>query len=230
MNPDSSASRWSAVVAAGDPPLQDRLAAMLRVVGARPTTIVPPGELAVFRKARDVTCVCARVFASFRPPSPVVVLVPGPVTLGTDHHPPPDRPVWLSTAGLDPVHLLGSIVRATLSAETDTLAGVFPGVSPMLVRAFLCAPQNVHTISRMSRALGVSPRRVRAAVQAAGSLRMEHLVARLSCQAWEYLTSRGATRWVAEAYLGIDDRSNFRRACNRAGTLVPWRSAAGTDP
>ena len=72
----------------------------------------------------------------------------------------------------------------------------------------------------------MSPEVGRKVVHRAGFARAEHLFAALRYESWQWFAGHGFERSVFEDYLGIVDRSHFRRACQRAGLPAPWHGDA----
>ena len=52
--------------------------------------------------------------------------------------------------------------------------------------------------------------------------RWAHLQARLRAEAWIHLFEWGVPWRVLDRYMGIVDRSNFRKSCRAAGIEPPW--------
>jgi hypothetical protein len=96
------------------------------------------------------------------------------------------------------------------------------GLPPRVLRAFLAGPRRARTIGDLCCAVGTSAGQLRAVVKRCGFGRYEGLLTWLRLETWKWLVSAGVDRTLAEAYLGILDRSNFRRACKRAGLATPW--------
>ncbi len=121
--------------------------------------------------------------------------------------------------------LLAGELQEELLAKPETRA---------LLDVFLSRPSYNPSLEEIAARLGWSRTRVRATVAAlvAGRLRgkrLDHLWTFLRCRTWAVLTSVGIPRTYVERYLGIVDRTNFRRACMRAGAEVPWRSSRRSE-
>ena len=108
------------------------------------------------------------------------------------------------------------------SSLDDTPASQVRVASPIL-RAFLASPRTLHIKKDLCRAIGLSAGGLRSAVREGGFHRFEEMLTWLRSETWIWLVSAGVDRKLAEAYLGIADRSNFRRACKRASIEVPWQ-------
>lgn len=133
---------------------------------------------------------------------------------------------------LTPRNLLQAMLRLTLgknatTIETDLTSS--PGlrrVPHALVDAFLAAPKQMLRLHDVQRALRISQWAARKLVHSAGFTRAEHLFTMMRAEVWRWCASRGMERAMFEHYLGIRDRSTFRRACRRAG-IQPLEARQG---
>jgi hypothetical protein len=96
--------------------------------------------------------------------------------------------------------------------------GAFSGVPERILRAFVLHPKCLRTLRDVCRVLAVSPSAARALVREAGFRRSEHLFAALRAESWVWFHRQGFRSAVFECYLGIWDRSDFRRAA----LPLPW--------
>ena len=110
----------------------------------------------------------------------------------------------------------------TLSEYLSTLLPGRPESRP-LVTLFASAPAATARVEAVARAVRYHKRRVPDLVHALRFERLEHLWTYLRAESLVWLTHQGIRRKPVERFLGIFDRSNFRRACRRAGVPVPWR-------
>jgi hypothetical protein len=102
----------------------------------------------------------------------------------------------------------------------------FTAVPRQVIDAFVLHPERLRGLSDVCRVLAVSPDSARALVRRAGFRRSEHLFVRLRAESWVWFSREGFRPSVFERYLGIRDRSDFRRACRRAGSELPWSRLA----
>jgi hypothetical protein len=116
----------------------------------------------------------------------------------------------VSQSGLETC-LANSLSR---SAHTDSV-----------VRLFVEDPSRVIRIRELCLALGIQNATASRVVAKLGFYRAEHLITFLRAEAWAWFVSRGLNRRIVEEFLGITDRSNFRRACQRAHIHPPWHLA-----
>lgn len=91
-----------------------------------------------------------------------------------------------------------------------------------VLEVFVHKPAGVQTTVDFARALAESHGKVRDMVHSCGFERTEHLVTALRAESWVWFARAGVPRTRLEPYLGIYDRTDFRRACRRAGIEVPW--------
>ena len=130
---------------------------------------------------------------------------------------------------LTPERMLGVLFASeggstgTLSQYLRTLLPQRPESRP-LVALFASAPAATARVEAVARAVGCHNRRVPHLVQALRFERFEHLWTYLLVESWVWLTRQGIPRKPVERFLGIFDRSNFRRACERARVPVPWQN------
>jgi len=143
------------------------------------------------------------------------------------------RAVPLRYEGLNPNKMCRAIIRCVATNGVGGLAAhltsqrVFAAVPRPLIGAFVLHPGRPTGLADLCRALGVSPASGREIVHLAGFRRAEHLFAALRYESWRWFAGHGFERSVFEDYLGIADRSHFRRACKRAGLTVPWHADCG---
>ncbi len=91
-----------------------------------------------------------------------------------------------------------------------------------VLEVFVHKPAGVQTTVDFAKALAVSRGKVRDTVHACEFERTEYLVTALRAESWIWFARAGVSRKRFEPYLGIYDRTDFRRACRRAGIEVPW--------
>ena len=125
--------------------------------------------------------------------------------------------------GITPVALLQAVVSASSGSEVH-LVGELAGMEGLdrvprpLIGAFLEHPSRMTRLTDLRRALApLSREGAQALVHSAGFERAEHLFTALRCATWALLHRHGLNRKEVEHYLGICDRTSFRRACHRAG-------------
>jgi len=109
-----------------------------------------------------------------------------------------------------------------LHAHLVALLPETPGAG-RLVSAFLERPALPRPFEALCRKLRMGNRAGRQLVRDLGFVRCQHLITLLRVEAWIWLVERGLNRDVVEPFLGIGDRSNFRRACHRAQVSPPWQ-------
>jgi hypothetical protein len=96
--------------------------------------------------------------------------------------------------------------------------GKLERVPQAVITAFLEDPAGSRRIQDLRRSLApLSRESAQALVRSAGFPRAEHLFTALRSAAWILLMREGVNRKRIEQYLGIVDRTSFRRACKRAG-------------
>lgn len=135
----------------------------------------------------------------------------------------------LASEELRPTPLFGSIFqvdrrRSPHHLETylrRRLDGAEHGTD--IVGLFLRHPANTIRIRDIRRALNVSERQAKRMIAQIGFHRAEHVATFLKAEVWTWYVGGGLKRYVVEHFLGIADRSNYRRACERAGIPPPWR-------
>lgn len=88
--------------------------------------------------------------------------------------------------------------------------------------SFLRAPRRIRKRLDLELALDRSRAWVRSMTEGAGFDRVTFLLTALRAQAWVVLITRGVALPAVQDYLGVQDRSTFRRACHRADVPVPW--------
>lgn len=139
------------------------------------------------------------------------------------------RSVAIELADVGPRSMLGAILRATMgtagSGLDEHLRGLprFSSLPDKLIDRFVLNPASMRTVRDICRSISISRRVAHRLVTDAGFKRAEHLLVALKAEAYLWLQSHGVSRRVLETYLGVPDRSTFRRACQRAGVSVPWR-------
>lgn len=215
-----------AVVAAEDPQVVRRVAAGLDALSL-PYRISEPRASALAGGPRGTVYFLGSGVASDLPaiPGPTIVVLYGArlsdeaVLRLRDRH-----LCTLLLSRLTPASLLGAVISARSSAEVDSLAeqlqrlGKFDHVPLPLITSFLRDPGGMTRLTDLRR--GLTPLSREAAqrlVRSTGFSRAEHLFTALRCAAWALLRREGLNRKEIEQYLGIGDRTSFRRACRRAG-------------
>lgn len=103
---------------------------------------------------------------------------------------------------------------ASLLPRTECTAAV--------VRMFTEYPSSTLRVHELQLGLGITCAAANRLVRELGFHRAEHLCTYLRAEAWIWFIRRGLNRKVLERFLGIFDRSNFRRACHRACLDPPW--------
>jgi len=129
----------------------------------------------------------------------------------------------LQLAHLTRQTFLQAMVLATARADVDELVRClrhvrrFSHIDADVVVAFLEHPAGMVRLTDLRRALApLSRQAAQRLVRVCGFTRAEHLFTALRSAAWALLMDRGVPHGVAEGYLGITDRTSFRRACRRA--------------
>jgi hypothetical protein len=134
----------------------------------------------------------------------------------------------LRCEGLDQERMCRAIIRCVATNGVRGLAAhlssqpVFASVPKRVVSAFALHPVRPRGLADLCHVLAVSPAVGRQVVHRAGFARAEHLFAALRYESWRWFAGHGFERSMFERYLGIGDRSHFRRACQRAGLPAPW--------
>ena len=129
----------------------------------------------------------------------------------------------LRLSALTPTTLLQAIIHVRSGSDPGCMAErlqalpMLRRIPPPLVAAFLEDPVGMTRLHDLRRAVALSRESAQAMVRAAGFARAEHLFTALRSAAWMLLRRDGLNRREAEQYLGIGDRTSFRRACRRAG-------------
>jgi hypothetical protein len=135
----------------------------------------------------------------------------------------------LGYEGLDQEKMCRAIIRCFATDHVHGLAAhlssheAFATVPIQVIDAFSIHPERLMSLSDLCQVLSVSPDKARIVVRRAGCRRSEHLFVRLRVESWVWFSREGFRPSVFERYLGIRDRSDFRRACRRAGLELPWR-------
>ncbi len=215
-----------AVVAADDPQVVRRIAAGFDALAlsygifkANPSELLAGPQGAIY-------CLGARIAADlpyFRGPT-IVVLHGAQLTDKALLRFQGRRLSSLHLDGFTPASLLRAIVSARIGSEPDSLAELlhhlrkFDRVSDALLAAFVRDPAGMTRLADLRRALGpLSRESAQKLVRSTGFTRAEHLFTALRWAAWALLRREGLHRKEVEQYLGIADRTSFRRACRRAG-------------
>jgi hypothetical protein len=133
------------------------------------------------------------------------------------------RVCTLRLSEMTPATLLRAMVSVTIRHDFKSLAerlqrlGRFRHVSAALITAFLEEPAQMNRLTDLRHSLApLSREAAQAMVRSGGFKRAEHLFTALRSATWTLLTTEGVDRYRVEEYLGIGDRSSFRRACRRA--------------
>jgi hypothetical protein len=214
------------IVAVEDPLIVRRVVAGLEAL-SRPYSILEPCPAVVSAGPRGaVYCLGSRV-ASDLPgfPGPTVVILSGaPLTDEAVNKLHGRHMCTLHMDALTPTSLLQAMISARSGSELDSLAarlgrmGKLHLVPLPLIMAFLQSPAGMLRLNHLRRVLApLSREKAQRMVQSAGFPRAEHMFTALRCAAWVLLKRDGVNRGEVERYLGITDRTSFRRACRRAG-------------
>ncbi len=115
-------------------------------------------------------------------------------------------------------------VDRTLERELVRLLPQHPHAEAM-IRFFVRNASAARSVGDVRLALKMSDGACVACVRELGFHRAEHLFTYLRAETWILLIKRGLDRRVVERFVGISDRSNFRRACRRARISTPWIDA-----
>lgn len=113
-----------------------------------------------------------------------------------------------------------ALLRDDLHAHLMELLAVTAGVVA-LVDLSAEEPSRALTLHDMASGLTATLGAAARELRELGFDRDEHLLAYVRAESWCWLVGLGVSRRVVEALVGIPDRSNFRRACRRAGVRVP---------
>jgi hypothetical protein len=119
---------------------------------------------------------------------------------------------------------LGAIISAAHEEIARVLRRLemFRHVPHEVVTAFLRRPNEFRRLADLRRTLRTSRGRAHGILRSSQRFkRAEHLFTALRCATWAFLTSEGLERSAVEEYLGIVDRPDFRRSCDRAGLPAP---------
>jgi hypothetical protein len=139
-----------------------------------------------------------------------------------------ERDVSITRGNLTALELLRAILRALSGAKCGDFGRWARNLPPALRRTFLAAPASVRDLSDIGAILGVSRDTARSVLRDVqiGSSRFgdsRHLRTWMIAEYWTDLVRLGLPRKQVEAFLGITSRSDFRRACRRAGCSPPWQ-------
>lgn len=134
-------------------------------------------------------------------------------------------PVVLRLNQLDTHSLLAAMLRASVRVGLNELPPSLSRLPPRVVEAFLADPASFRSVSDAGRALGMSLRSFRTMMRTAGFARFEAGVAWLRAEIWTWLATSGVDRRTVDRFVGVTDRTDFRRSCRRAGIRVPWARA-----
>lgn len=214
------------IVAAEDPVIVRRVVAGLEAL-SRPYRVLEPRAVVLpAGPPGAVYCLSARVasdLAGFA--GPTIVILSG-AHLADDAllRLQGRRMCTLRVDAVTPTSLLHAIISACCGSEAGCVAAALGrmrrlrAVPHAVVTAFLQAPASMLRLNDLRRALSpLSRENAQRLVRAAGFPRAEHLFTALRCGAWVLLRRDGVSRGEVERYLGITDRTSFRRACRRAG-------------
>lgn len=216
----------TAIVAAEAPQVVRRVATSLDVLSFPYTILEPCASRLMTCPHGALYCLGSRVASELpRFPGPTIVVLYGAQL--TDEAVLSLRGRRLCTLhldGLTPTSLLRAMISARSGTETGSIAGQlqrlrrFERVPPDLITAFLEHPAAMTRLRDLRRALGpISRESAQQLVRSSGFPRAEHLFTALRCAAWVLIKSDGVNRKEISKYLGICDRTSFRRACRRAG-------------
>jgi len=222
------------LVSATSPQVCHRLADCLRDLGVD-FQLVDPQRLETSGQAETLFVLdCAVLEMLSRCPARTIVVFVGSVCpLTALQLIATGRVVPLRYEDLDPIKMCRAIIRCVASNGTSGLVAhlcsrrIFAAVPRRIISAFVLHPELPTGLADLCRVLGVSPTSGREIVHLAGFRRAEHLFAALRYESWQWFAGHGFERSVFEDYLGITDRSHFRRACKRAGLTVPWHADCG---
>lgn len=214
------------IVAAEDPLIVRRVVAGLEAL-SRPYVILEPRAAAVSAGPPGaVYCLSSRV-ASDLPgfAGPTIIILSGAhLTDEALLRLQGRRMCTLRVDAVTPTLLLQAIISARCGTEAGCVAaelarlGRLQSIPPALITAFLQAPATMLRLNHLRKAMApLSRESAQRLVRAAGFPRAEHLFTALRCGAWVLLRRDGVNRAEIERYLGITDRTSFRRACKRAG-------------
>ncbi len=220
---------FTAVVSAQDHRVVRRLERVLKDVRLR-YRVVAPGELSQVRERDVIYCLGSRL-ASQLPalPGPTVILVSGAAIVDADMvRVAAQGAVFLRLDDVSGPTVLRAAISAALGTDIDSVSRVlasrdeFSRLAPQIIEQFLRDPQRMQRRRDLQRAFpSLSRERAQAVVHASGFDRAEHLFTALRLATWGLLIDRGLDRGHVEHYLGISDRTTFRRSCYRAGVPTP---------
>lgn len=173
------------------------------------------------------------VHEATRLPGPAVFIPFRRGTGGKEQWEQPAGAVLLPADRLTGARLLRALVVASLGTNVDFVAprlaqlGMLNRVPQELVYGFLRDPSSMMRLRDVRRVMNVGRQKAQALVRFTGRFeRAEHLLTVLRCATWVLLMDQGLARPAIEAYLGMNDRAAFRRACHRAQVPVPHEGAS----
>lgn len=218
---------WSVALSMAGPVLRHAVGAALRALGLQ-VRMVAPAALATTRA--DVYLVGTRVLAMLQAvPRPTVVVLTGaavpdaclPALTHTD--------VAVACGDPTPVSLLRAVLSALSCRGCEVFGAWAEPLPPLLRRAFLTRPAAMRSLCDVASVLGVSRDTARTILRDVdvGGMKFDdvrHLRTWMIAEYWADLARLGIPRKQVEAFLGIANRSDFRRACRRAGLEPPWRT------
>jgi hypothetical protein len=128
----------------------------------------------------------------------------------------------IAAADLSAERLLSAMFSTTQSplatALRDHLASLLDhALATRIVQVFVRDAHLPFNKNHLIAQMGVSNTDFGTAVREIGLQRGEHLWTFLRYETLRWLRGKGITRFAAERFLGIVDRTNFRRSCKRAG-------------
>jgi hypothetical protein len=214
------------IVAAEDPLVVRRVVSGLEALSSPYQVLEPSAAVVSAAPGGAVYCLDARVASDlpdFRGPT-VVILSGARLSDEAVLRLQGRRMCTLRLDALNPTSLLGAMVSARSVSEASSLVAQLARMERLrkvplgLITAFLRAPAEMLRLNHLRRALAPMSREgAQRMVRSAGFPRAEHLFTALRCAAWVLLKHDGMNRREIERYLGIGDRTSFRRACRRAG-------------
>ena len=140
------------------------------------------------------------------------------------------RALPLSVERLDALALEGLMLGSRNGRDTPTLHRVLLdqarklSLPSSLISAFLRGPSHYRTLQDAATAMEKSAHYARNVLVHAGIRRAEHMWTAMRAESWRWFTGLDLPSCSFERWLGITDRSTFRRSCVRAGVRPPWRS------
>lgn len=227
------ARAWCLYIAALDSRVRDRAVHCAEELGLRYQVL--DRDRPVFpREAGAVYCVGSRLADRLMEiPEPALVVSVGAAV--QDHllvALSGKRAVAIRLSDLNAASLLQLLIRLTTAVDVYGLAGYLQSVQRFgqlpkkFLQAFVFDPTRMRALDDIAHAARGTRRDARAIVTAGESDQPEHLFVALKSESYSWLTAQGFARSAIEGYLGIGDRSTFRRACRRAGVAVPWQVIA----